>query len=209
MNYLIKLFAIIGLTSIILFIISIFLIIKITNPSIDNYYSKYDAIVILSGNPERAKLAGKLYQENKSKTILLSKENKLLNNYFGDREPIETYRQYIKILKQNNIPQKDIILFGNNNRSTFEEAKALSDLESPQLKNILIITNKYHVLRTKRIFNQIMPQQTIHFLYPEFYQNNDNWLKNKTSIIIVFTELAKTILFFLFDDFNGYLAFSS
>ena len=209
MNYLIKLFAIIGLTSIILFITSIVLITKIANPSVDNYYSKYDAIVILSGNPERAKLAGKLYQENKSKIILLSKENKLLNDYFGSREPIETYRQYIKILKQNNIPQKDIILFGNNNRSTFEEAKALSDLESPQLKNILIITNKYHVFRAKRIFDQIIPQQTIHFLYPEFYKNNDNWLKNKISIIIVFTELAKIILFFLFDDFNGYLAFSS
>ncbi len=209
MNYLIKLFAIIGLTSITLFIISIFLITKITNPPVDNYYSEYDAIVILSGNPERAKLAGKLYQENKSKIILLSKENKLLNDYFGSREPMETYRQYIKILKQNNIPQKDIILFGNNNRSTFEEAKALSDLESPQLKNILIITNKYHVFRAKRIFDQIMPQQTIHFLYPEFYKNNDNWLKNKISIIIVFTELAKIILFFLFDDFNGYLAFSS
>ena len=54
-----------------------------------------------------------------------------------------------------------------------------------------------------------MPQQTIHFLYPEFYKNNDNWLKNKISIIIVFTELAKIILFFLFDDFDGYLAFSS
>lgn len=209
MNYLIKLFAIIGLTSITLFIISIFLITKITNPPVDNYYSEYDAIVILSGNPERAKLAGKLYQENKSEIILLSKENKLLNDYFGSREPMETYRQYIKILKQNNIPQKDIILFGNNNRSTFEEAKALSDLESPQLKNILIITNKYHVFRAKRIFDQIMPQQTIHFLYPEFYKNNDNWLKNKISIIIVFTELAKIILFFLFDDFNGYLAFSS
>ncbi len=209
MNYLIKLFVIIGLTSITLFIISIFLITKITNPPVDNYYSEYDAIVILSGNPERAKLAGKLYQENKSKIILLSKENKLLNDYFGSREPIETYRQYIKILKQNNIPQKDIILFGNNNRSTFEEAKALSDLESPQLKNILIITNKYHVFRAKRIFDQIMPQQTIHFLYPEFYKNNDNWLKNKISIIIVFTELAKIILFFLFDDFDGYLAFSS
>ena len=209
MNYLIKLFVIIGLTSITLFIISIFLITKITNPSVDNYYSEYDAIVILSGNPERAKLAGKLYQENKSKIILLSKENKLLNDYFGSREPIETYRQYIEILKQNNIPQKDIILFGNNNRSTFEEAKALSDLESPQLKNILIITNKYHVFRAKRIFDQIMPQQTIHFLYPEFYRNNDNWLKNKISIIIVFTELAKIILFFLFDDFDGYLAFSS
>jgi len=209
LNYLIKLFAIIGLTSITLFIISIFLITKITNPPVDNYYSEYDAIVILSGNPERAKLAGKLYQENKSEIILLSKENKLLNDYFGSREPMETYRQYIKILKQNNIPQKDIILFGNNNRSTFEEAKALSDLESPQLKNILIITNKYHVFRAKRIFDQIMPQQTIHFLYPEFYKNNDNWLKNKISIIIVFTELAKIILFFLFDDFNGYLAFSS
>tara|TARA_B100001245_G_scaffold199087_1_gene158548 strand:+ start:65 stop:694 length:630 start_codon:yes stop_codon:yes gene_type:complete len=209
LNYLIKLFVIIGLTSITLFIISIFLITKITNPPVDNYYSEYDAIVILSGNPERAKLAGKLYQENKSKIILLSKENKLLNDYFGSREPIETYRQYIEILKQNNIPQKDIILFGNNNRSTFEEAKALSDLESPQLKNILIITNKYHVFRAKRIFDQIMPQQTIHFLYPEFYKNNDNWLKNKISIIIVFTELAKIILFFLFDDFDGYLAFSS
>ena len=209
MNYLIKLFVIIGLTSITLFIISIFLITKITNPPVDNYYSEYDAIVILSGNPERAKLAGKLYQENKSKIILLSKENKLLNDYFGSREPIETYRQYIEILKQNNIPQKDIILFGNNNRSTFEEAKALSDLESPQLKNILIITNKYHVFRAKRIFDQIIPQQTIHFLYPEFYKNNDNWLKNKISIIIVFTELAKIILFFLFDDFDGYLAFSS
>ena len=208
MNYLIKLFAIIGLTSIILFVTSIVLITKIANPSVDNYYSEYDAIVILSGNPERAKLAGKLYQENKSKIILLSKEN-ILNDYFGSREPIETYRQYIKILKQNNIPQKDIILFGNNNKSTFEEAKALSDLESPQLKNILIITNKYHVFRAKKIFDQIMPQQTIHFLYPEFYKNNDNWLKNKISIIIVFTELAKIILFFLFDDFNGYLAFSS
>ena len=72
MNYLIKLFAIIGLTSAILFIISIFLIAKITNPPVDNYYSEYDAIVVLSGNPERAKLAVKLYQENKSKIIQIT-----------------------------------------------------------------------------------------------------------------------------------------
>ena len=209
MNYLIKLLAIIGLTSITLFIISIFLITKITNPPVDNYYSEYDAIVILSGNPERAKLAGKLYQENKSKIILLSKENKLLYDYFGDREPKENFKKYIEILKQNNVPQRDIILFGNNNRSTFEEAKELSYLESPQLKNILIITNKFHVFRAKKIFKQVMSKQTIHFLYPEFYKNRDNWWKNKISIIIVFTELIKTMLFFLFDDFNGYLEFSS
>ena len=40
--------------TVLLSIITFYLLFKITNPEIDRIDSSYDAIVILSGNPERA-----------------------------------------------------------------------------------------------------------------------------------------------------------
>lgn len=78
MLYFRKLLEAIGLFSFVIIISSFFFVYEITRENSVKIKDRYDAIVILSGNPERAYRASKLFFEKKSKIILLSKEQKIL-----------------------------------------------------------------------------------------------------------------------------------
>ena len=118
MLYFRKLLEAIGLFSFVIIISSFFFVYEITRENSVKIKDRYDAIVILSGNPERAFRASKLFFEKKSKIILLSKEQKIFKNYFKPNDSKKTYELYLDILVKSGIEPKNIILFGINNKST-------------------------------------------------------------------------------------------
>ena len=70
-----------------------------------------------------------------------------------------------------------------------------------EYRDILIVTDRYHVFRA----NQILKDFNVKFNY-DFYiaLHSANWYENKGSILIVFSELLKTYLYYIFEDFNSY-----
>ena len=202
MYYISRLLSFIGIISIIILVIISYLTYQITNPEKIIFDNEYDAIVILSGNPQRAITGSKLYKNKYSKYILLSKEDKIIKNYLNPELSIKTYELYMSIIAANQIDIKNIILFGINNTSTFNEAKSLRDLELKDVRKVLIVTDKYHIYRAKTIFNNIVSRYQM-----DFYYDNDqiDWASSKSSLLIIFSEILKSILYYVFTDFDRYL----
>jgi len=202
--YLNKLLLVIGLMTVLLSIITFYLLFKITNPEIDRIDSRYDAIVILSGNPERAVIGSKLFFKKDAKFIYLSKEAAIVKNYINSSEERKVYEKYIDILLKNNIPRKNIILFGIDNKSTYDEAKFFSKINSPSIQNVLIVTNKFHIYRVQKMFNSFDQRVKKDFFYID---NIDDWKRDKSAVKMVFSEIIKCFLYYIYGDFNGYLAY--
>ena len=110
--------AVVGFLSIIIFGLFIYFVLNISNPQQSEILKKYDAIVILSGNPARAKFGSKLFTEHFSNVVLLSKEKALINDYRNPEIELMTYELYLEILMKNKVPRASIVLFGENNKST-------------------------------------------------------------------------------------------
>ncbi len=197
--------AVVGFLSIIIFGLFIYFVLNISNPQQSEILKKYDAIVILSGNPARAKFGSKLFTEHFSNVVLLSKEKALINDYRNPEIELMTYELYLEILMKNKVPRASIVLFGENNKSTFDEVKSLSDKAYYNFGNLLVVTNIYHIFRAKLIFNQLLPQKHIDFISPEFHENNTEWWKEKQSIQIIIIEAFKTIFFYIVGNFDNYL----
>ena len=204
MFYFNKLLSVIGLMTVLLSIIIFYLLFKITNPEIDRISSTYDAIVVLSGNPERAVVGSRLFFEKNAKLIYLSKEDSIVKNYINSSEEKRVYEEYIDILLKNNILRKNIVLFGIDNKSTYDEAKFFSEINPSNIKNVLIITNKFHIYRVKKIFKAFDQKVKTDFFYID---DVSDWKQNKRAIKMVFSEIMKCFLYYIYDDFNGYLAY--
>ena len=189
--------------TVLLSIIIFYLLFKITNPEIDRISSTYDAIVVLSGNPERAVVGSRLFFEKNAKLVYLSKEDSIVKNYINSSKKQKVYEEYIDILLKNNIPRKNIVLFGIDNKSTYDEAKFFSKINSSNIKNVLIITNKFHIYRVKKIFKAFDQKVKTDFFYID---DVSDWTQNKRAIKMVFSEIMKYFLYYIYDDFNGYLA---
>ena len=203
MFYINKLLLITGLATVLLLVITYYLFFKITNPEANNLDSHYDAIVILSGNPERAVVGSKLFFDKDADFIYLSKENKKIKNYIDPSNEKRVYETYINILLKNNISKGNIILFGTNNKSTYDEAKNFSNINLSGINKVLIVTNKFHIHRAKMIFNEFKQSVEIDFFY---FDDTDNWSRDKQSIMMILSEIMKCFLFYIFDNFDGYLS---
>ena len=201
MLYFRKLLEAIGLLSFIIIISSVFLIYEITKENIVATKDYYDAIRILTENPERAFRASKLYFEKKSKVILLSKEQATYKNYFYPNDSKSTYKLYSDILVKNGVEPRNIVLYGVNNKSTIDEARELQKLDLSEYKDILIVTDRYHVFRV----DQMLKDVNVKFNYDfDITAQSTDWYENKGSILIVFSEVLKTYLYYIFEDFNSY-----
>ena len=203
MFYFNKLLSVIGLMTVLLSIITFYLLFKITNPKIRNIDSSYDAIVILSGDPERAVVGSRLFFEKDAKFIYLSKEDSIVKNYISSSDEERVYQKYIDILLKNNILIEDIILFGIDNKSTYDEARFFSKTNLSSIHNVLIVTNKFHVYRAKKIFNSFNQKVKTDFFYTD---DVSDWKQDKGAIMMVASEIMKCFLYYIYDDFSGYLA---
>jgi len=196
-----KLLEAIGLLSFIIIISSVFLIYAITKENIVGTKDYYDAIIVLSGNPERASRASKLYFKKKSRVIFLSKEQATYKNYFDPNDSKSTYKLYSDILVKNGVEPRNIVLYGVNNKSTIDEARELQKLDLSEYKDILIVTDRYHVFRV----DQMLKDVNVKFNYDfDITAHSTDWYANKGSILIVFSEVLKTYLYYIFEDFNSY-----
>ena len=204
MFYFHRLLEFIGFISIIILLSAIFFVNKITEQKLIDTKDKYDAIIILSGNYERAHRASNLFFEKNANHILLSKEQAIIKNYIDPKFSKKTYELYQEILIDNNINPNSITLFGDNNESTFDEVKELKKINLQQYRNILVVTDRYHIYRANLLFQDMNIRSNYDF-HRQKYQ--DEWYKNKESILIILSELAKCYLYYVFGDFNEYLEY--
>ena len=202
MIHFLRLLEIIGLISIIFFASTIYLTHQITKERSTILNNTYDAIIILSGNFDRASRASELYFEKKAKYIYLSRESAIIHDYFDLSKSKKTYEIYLNIIKKNDIDRKNIILYGIDNKSTIDEARELKKLDFNNISSVLIVTDIYHIYRANKIFEDMNFAFTFDFHRQKI---SYNWYENKKSIMIVLSEVMKYYLYNIFEDFDMYL----
>ena len=188
----------IGFVSIIFLLFSIFTLKNIINPNKDLIKNNYYAVVILSGNPDRASVAAKMYFSKNAEVILLSNEDSTVKNYHtGDLIPV--HKIYLNLLLSNNIKRENILLFGNN-RSTYDEVRELQRIKAIKNKQILIVTDEYHHYRVRMLLNHFNISQSVD-LYPI---SRSYEIPEKKFIQNIILEYFKIILFYFFDDYDNF-----
>ena len=190
MRYFSLILKVFGLIFFFICISSYFLISEIINPSAKDIEGNYEAIVILSGNLNRARYASKIFKEKESTKILLSKENRKVNLISLD-EVMKTYQLYVSVLLKNGIKRDQIQFLGKDNHSTFDEISSLASYLQLNNERVLVVTDRYHANRVKIIAKHLNILQ-----YINLYLIDTDDKKHLIQSYIL--EYFKTINFYLF-----------
>lgn len=146
-----------------------------------------DAILVLSGEPSRALHAAELYSRGIAPVVYVSRPEltraqKLLEEMVIPYPPQE--HLYREILVRKGVPRDRIRILGNSLRSTIDEATAARDVDTGQLRTILVVTSPYHVRRVKMTFGDILPNIRVivtanpHEPYPERWWTDQDVARN-------------------------------
>ncbi len=190
MRYFSLILKVFGLIFFFICIFSYFLLSEIINPRVKNIDGNYQAIVILSGNLNRARYASMIFKERESSKILLSKENRRLNLISPD-EVMRTYQLYVSVLLENGIKRDQIQFLGEDNHSTFDEISSLASYLQLNNERVLVVTDRYHANRVKIIAEHLNILQNINL----YLIDADD---KKHLIQSYILEYFKTINFYLF-----------
>lgn len=167
-------------------------------------------ILLMGSSADRSLGASELYHEGKAKKILMveswSQGTKLLKekniNVEGSAERSK------KILMELGVIEEDIFILPGDTKSTKDEAVAIMSylLPTNEIKNIILVTSKYHSFRAKLIFKEVIKESKIRiFSVPTPYDSFRMrfWYLNRTSTIKVFEEYLKLLFFCFFDRFRN------
>ena len=145
-------FTLFGVISFAFFLFSLKLIEEIVYPDINCIEQSYEYIAVLSGNTKRVVKASELYTTKNARYILLSKEDRLIENHILESKSVPVYQYYTEVLVSNGIERKNIILFGDN-KNTYDEILSLSKILETIPHTVLLVTDIYHINRVQNILN--------------------------------------------------------
>tara|TARA_B100000886_G_scaffold136909_1_gene92493 strand:- start:2449 stop:2928 length:480 start_codon:yes stop_codon:yes gene_type:complete len=119
---------------------------------------------VLSGNVNRVVKASELFTTKNASYILLSKEDRLIENQVSESESVSVYQYYIEVLVNKGIERNNIILFGDN-KNTRDEIISLSKILKTKSFKMLLVTDSYHINRVQKLLIQFDLSDKID-LYP-------------------------------------------
>ena len=167
-----------------------------------------DAGLVLAGDFTRALYAADLYQQGYVPTIWLSRPERERSLQQLDALGVPYPRQEEvsrTILLQKGVPPDRIEMFGHEEVSTIEEARAAAEYleRRPDVRSLLLITSRFHVRRAEAIFRTVLrPHIQIHAIgtpYDGFVV--DRWWSDRNSARQVVLETAKLLLFWVYTEF--------
>ena len=164
MRFLSYFFTLFGVISFIFILFSVKLIEEIVHPNIKSNELSYEYIVVLSGNVNRVVKASELFKTKNASYILLSKEDRLIENQVSESESVSVYQYYIEVLVNKGIERNNIILFGDN-KNTRDEIISLSKILKTKSFKMLLVTDSYHINRVQKLLIQFDLSDKID-LYP-------------------------------------------
>lgn len=135
---------------------------------------KADAIVVLSGGDEhRIDEAIRLYQEEYADTIILTETGAFLEEFNA-----EYSKERQLVLLNAGIPGGAIMITPWNAASTRDEAKDVKALlQSKHPKVLLVVTDPYHTLRTRMIWEEVFEGTETEILVRPV---RDSWYSSST-----------------------------
>jgi len=186
-------FTLFGVISFIFLLFSVKLIEEIVHPNIKSNELSYEYIVVLSGNVNRVIKASELFRTKNASYILLSKEDRLIENQVSESESVSVYQHYINVLVSKGIERNNIILFGDN-ENTRDEIISLSKILKTKSFKMLLVTDSYHINRVQKLLSQFDLSDKID-LYP--IEENPDGKISKRALQNYILEYFKLLNFYL------------
>ena len=155
------------------------------------------AIVVLSGGEsERWEEAGKLYQDGIAKQIILTETDETVP---GSNVP------YSRLVENNisamGVPKDHIYITHSISTSTYDESHSVLELmQGMDFKSAVVVTDPYHTLRTRLIFNHTFRgsgiKVSVHALQGYWYRSA-TWMFSLEGWKTTLLEIGKIGAYFL------------
>lgn len=147
-----------------------------------------DFAVALTGDlGDRVGDAAKLYKDNYVKGLIIT---------FTDKQ---TMNMLVETAIVDGFPREDIIITEMKVKNTADEAKAVRELAKDQgVNSLIVITDPYHTLRTRIIFNKEFRNSGIQVqVRPviDHWYRSDSWWQTKEGVNLTWEEYLKIGLF--------------
>lgn len=152
-----------------------------------------DAIIVLGGGLNtRPFFAVKLYNQQLAPKILIAETHPTPADDLGvvSRETEGSFA----VLSKLGVPSENIVKFGKDVTSTYEEACALRDwLREHNLHRVIIPTDFTHTRRVKWLMNRVLPANTKIAIVasPSLYYDETNWWQREEGVISLQNEVLK------------------
>lgn len=165
-----------------------------------------DAIVVLAGDPRRARHAGDLFRQGYAPRVLLSRpvrdaRERMLDDMgiaYPRSEEIDT-----QVLEKAGVARNRIDYFGHGSLSTFDEALALQRLFAGRSPHLLVVTSPYHVRRARLILAAALPQATLTVVATPYETFPVRWWTSQDAARDLLLELAKLAFYFVGGRFSA------
>lgn len=165
-----------------------------------------DAIICLGGSPTRAFYSADLYNQGYAPKVYISRvyrqpELRMLDElgvFFPRQEDL-----YMQILLKKGVPKEGIVLFGDGNISTVEEAEVIRRLMGPEPRTLLIVTSPFHTRRAGYVYTDQLPEYDVTVLGSPYEPLPKRWWAYQNSAMQVVTELAKIVYYKLGGAFHS------
>ncbi len=162
---------------------------------IDDEPDKVDAIVCLGGGGgDRLQKTIELYKMGYAPIIILTSSN--INNSEFREFTGDLTRRYL--IYKGILPQSIIQEFESDN--TYSEAKNVKNLMiSDNFHSAIIISDAYHMRRTRYVFNKIFQGNNIELFFVPVYGKwvGKPWWGNENSLVFVCNEAVKLLYYWL------------
>ncbi|MEA5112779.1 MAG: YdcF family protein [Geobacteraceae bacterium] len=143
-----------------------------------------DAIVVLAGGRGRVEEGIKLYRAHRARWLFLVGVDPSVRKKDLFRE------------KSGERGGEDVLL-ENVSRNTLENAIHARDLITRKdVRSVLLITSRYHMMRSILLFNSVLPKDVAVYPYPVDSRNlKEEWWAHEGSFRLLFGEFYKYFLF--------------
>lgn len=146
--------------------------------------AKVDAIIVLSGNNERIAEASRLKKAGLSSWVILTQANAT--------SPEMDARKL-------DVPGEMLLVAPGIVSSTYEEALTLKQVMAQRnLTSCIVVTDPFHTLRTRVIFNDVLGQAGIHVIIhavPGHWYTSRTWWQSAEGIQVTFQEYFKLLAY--------------
>jgi len=121
--------------------------------------AKVDYVYVLGGDVNfRPLVAAAIYRAGLAKKVLVSHVDFEPGEDAGILKP--QHARISAMLRVRGVPAEDIILVGNRNRTTHDEAVALAAwLPEASASRVIVVTSAFHTRRARWIFGQVFRQR--------------------------------------------------
>jgi len=154
-----------------------------------------DVIHVIAGDDYRSEYAFQLYKQGLSKYIFFTGGWCKYHGYYHGNHGKE-------LAIQNDIPESAIAYDDSNVKSTYDEILLLKkwiDVNPNKIKSIMIVSDPFHMRRSKWIVNKIFGGEINVIMAPvpmDWTISGNNWWQDKTSRKYIIEEYVKLVYYF-------------